>query len=188
MVPQDFRTNIIVLFIFVGFIMLMGISCSDGTQTAKNIQKEKVTGDSHPMSNVIDGFHLPSYYAGSFTTAAEFVSYGCKKIALSAPFTGEVLEVVLPHARREAEKYGIPIYIEKDLLVTKLFSPDVAKDRTVIMFVYRQTVLDEYLALKAFKANAEKEGRLKEVEEEIARKFGKLLSYTDETIEKMLTR
>jgi hypothetical protein len=49
-------------------------------------------------------------------------------------------------------------------------------------------VLDEYLALKAFKAKAEKEGKLAGVEEEIARKFGKLLSYTDETIDKMLAK
>ncbi|NIM10776.1 MAG: hypothetical protein GTO45_02210 [Candidatus Aminicenantes bacterium] len=48
--------------------------------------------------------------------------------------------------------------------------------------------MDEYLALKAFKAKAEKEGKLAGVEEEIARKFGKLLSYTDETIDKMLSK
>jgi hypothetical protein len=135
-----------------------------------------------------DSSHLPSYYAGSIATAVEFVSYGCKKLALSAPFKEEMLKIALPHARREAEKYNIPMFVEKNLLVTKLFSPDAAKNKTVIMFAYKQKVLDEYLALKAFKAKAEKEGKLAEVEKEIARKFGKLLSYTGETIEKMLAK
>lgn len=132
--------------------------------------------------------HQSSFYAGSIATAVEFVSYGCKKLALSAPFEEDMLKIVLPGARREAEKYNIPIFVEKDLLVTKLFSPDTAKNKTVILFAYNQKVLDEYFALKAFKAKKEKEGKLAAAEKEIARKFGKLLSYTDETIKKLLAK
>jgi len=56
----------------------------------------------------------------------------------------------------------------------------------VILFAYNQDVLDEYFAIKAFREKAIAEGRLEDVEEELGRRFGHLLSYTDETIERLL--
>jgi hypothetical protein len=75
---------------------------------------------------------------------------------------------------------------KQKLLVTRLFSPTVAEGKTVILFAYNQKILNEYMALKEFKRKAVEEGRLEEVEEEIAWRFGRLLSYTDETIERLL--
>jgi hypothetical protein len=91
-----------------------------------------------------------------------------QKLALSAPFTDDDIDVLLEHAQQKAEEYGIPIYVEKELLVTRLFSPRVAEGKTVILFAYNQDILDEYMALKEFKRKAVEEGRLEEVEEEIA--------------------
>jgi hypothetical protein len=135
---------------------------------------------------VIEGFHLMSYYAGTISTSAEFVGYGCKKLALSATFSDEELSALLEHARLKAEEYGIPIYVEKDLLVTRLFSPTIAQGKTVILFAYNQDVLDEYFALKEFRKKAIAEDRIAEAEEEIAWRFGRLLSYPDETIKRLL--
>jgi hypothetical protein len=42
------------------------------------------------------------------------------------------------------------------------------------------------MALKEFKRKAVEEGRFTEVEKEIAWRFGRLLSYTDETIQRLL--
>jgi hypothetical protein len=147
------------------------------------VQKE----GGHPAATVIEGFHLISYYAGTISTATEFVSYGCKKLALSAVLSDEELAVLLPHAENKAEEYGIPIYVEKDLLVTKLFSPTIAQGKTVILFAYNQDVLDEYFAIKEFRKKAMAEDRIAEVEEEITWRFGRLLSYTDETIERLMS-
>ena len=121
------------------------------------------------------------------STSTEFVSYGCKKLALSATLSEEELAVLLPHAKQKAEEYGIPIYVENDLLVTKLFSPTVAEGKTVILFAYNQDVLDEYYAIKAYREKAIEEGCSEDVEEELAWRFGRLLSYTDETIERLLS-
>lgn len=147
----------------------------------------KTAESDHPAGNVIENFHLLSYYAGTISTSAEFVSYGCKKLALSATFSDEELSALLKHAEQKAEEFGIPIYVERDLLVTRLFSPDVAESKTVILFAYDQAVLDEYFALKAFREKAIQEDRLSEVEDEIAWRFGRLLSYTDDTIKKLIT-
>jgi len=99
----------------------------------------------------------------------------------------EELAVLLPHAEQKAEEYGIPIYVEKDLLVTPLFSPTIALGKTVILFAYNQDVLDEYFAIKAFREKAVEVGRLRDVEEELAWRFGRLLSYTDDAIERLLS-
>jgi hypothetical protein len=169
---------------FLVLTVYLGVSCG--------IVSQKDEGDNgqlqaeHPVSKVIEGFHLLSYYAGTISTSEEFVSYGCKKLALSATLSDEELAVLLPHAKQKAEEFGIPMYVEKDLLVTQLFSPTIAQGKTVILFAYNQDVLDEYFAIKGFREKAIEEGRLGEVEEEIAWRFGRLLSYTDDTIKQLL--
>ena len=102
----------------------LGVSC--GIASKKNEGDNGQQKADHPAGKVIEGFHLLSYYAGTISTSTEFVSYGCKKLALSATLTDEELAVLLPHAEQKAEEYGIPIYVENDLLVTKLFSPTIA--------------------------------------------------------------
>jgi hypothetical protein len=175
---------------FVGVVTLVGIvflSVACGANAPESDQGKEQGKNDHPAGKVIQDFHLPSYYAGSISTSAEFVSYGCKKLALSATFSDEELSVLLKHAEQKAIEHGIPIYVEKDLIVTKLFSPTVAKGKTVILFAYNQDVLDEYFAIKEFREKALAEGQLAEVEEEIAWRFGRLLSYTDETIARLMS-
>lgn len=174
---------------FLGMIILVWavflfISC--GMNAPESDQGKKPMQNDHPAGKVIESFHLPSYYAGTISTSTEFVSYGCKKLALSATFSDEELSTLLDHAEQKAKEYGIPIYVEKDLIVTKLFSPTIAEGKTVILFAYNQDVLDEYFAIKEFRKKAMAEGQLAEVEEEIAWRFGRLLSYTDETITRLL--
>ncbi len=159
----------------LGVMVHLGISCRVVSQEIE-----------HPAAKVIEGFHLMSYYAGTISTSTEFVSYGCKKLALSATLSDEELSVLLPHAEQKAKEYGIPIYVEKNLLVTPLFSPTIAQGKTVILFAYNQDVLDEYFAIKTFRNKAVAEGRLGDVQEELGWRFGRLLSYTDETIERLL--
>jgi len=180
-----YTKNHSLLWVFVLFLFLhLNVSCRIVSQENK-VNKGQQQPE-HPAGKVIEGFHLLSYYAGTISTSTEFVSYGCKKLALSATLSDEELEVLLPHARQKAEEYGIPMYVDKDLLVTPLFSASVAVGKTVILFAYNQDVLDEYFAIKAFREKAIAEGRLGDVEEELGRRFGHLLSYTDETIERLL--
>jgi hypothetical protein len=171
--------------VILGLVIALSISCGRSVPESK---EEKGQGEyDHPVSQMIEGFHLLSYYAGSISTAAEFVGYGCKKLGLSATLSDEELAVLLPHAKQKADEHGIPIHVEKDLLVTELFSPTIAIGKTVILFAYNQEVLDEYFAIKAFRQKAIEEGRLEDVEEEIAWRFGRLLSYTDDTIKRLLS-
>jgi hypothetical protein len=162
----------------------LGVSCGNVSQ--QDVGGNKRQEVEHPASKIIEGFHLLSYYAGTISTSAEFVSYGCKKLALSTTLSDEELSVLLPHAQKKADEFGIPIYVEKDLLVTKLFSPLIAQGKTVILFAYNREVLDEYFAIKGFRKKSIEEGKLADMEEEIAWRFGRLLSYADDAIERLL--
>jgi hypothetical protein len=140
----------------------------------------------HPLSKIIEGFDLHSYYAGINMAFAEVVGAGCKKLALSSPYSHELAEVMLPASEYAAEEYNVKLMVEPKLLVSKLFPRDVAKDKTVILIAHDQSVLDEYLTLKKLKERSDAEGNPEELELEIARRFGILLSYDDETINRLL--
>jgi hypothetical protein len=148
--------------------------------------KVEEKAEAHRLKGIIDGFHLYSYYAGSAFTAAEFVAYDCKRLALSPPYTEDELEVMRGPTQMAAEQYGLPIYVEKDFLTTRLFSPSLTEGKAVILTARDQGVIDEYLALKKRKQEAVRQGRLHEVEEELARDFGRLLSYSDDAIRRLL--
>jgi CubicO group peptidase (beta-lactamase class C family) len=156
-------------------------------EATRKAEKKPPSASGHRLEGVIEGFHLPSYYAGTAFASAEFVAYDCKRLALSPPYAEDMLDLMLEPTRMAAEEYGLPTYVEKDFLTTKLFSSALTAGKTVILIARDQEVLEEYQALKTRKAKAESEGRLKEVENELAWGFGRLLSYSDEVIERLLT-
>ncbi len=141
---------------------------------------------SHALGEIIEGFDLHSYYAGITMAFAEVVGAGCKKLALSSPYSPKVAEEMLPASRYAAEEYNVKLMVEPELLVTKLFPRDVAKDKTVILIAYDQSVLDEYVMLKKLKEHSDEEGNPEKLELEITQRFGELLSYNEETIDRLI--
>lgn len=141
----------------------------------------------HPLNKIVKDFHLHSYHAGINTAFAEVVGAGCKRLALSATYEPEFAKEMMAATEHAAEEYNVLLHVEDKLLVTKLFPADVAKDKVVIMIFQNQGVLDEYLALKEKKKESNSKGNPDEIEFEIARKFGKLLSYDDASIERLLS-
>lgn len=152
-------------------------------QENRDKMKKKET---HPMAVHVKGFHIFSYYAGSAATMAEFVSLGCKDLALSSPYTEEELAIMLEPTREAVREYGLPIYVERDFLVTPLYDAALTQGKTVILIARNQAVIDAYLALKAEMKQAMREGRGEQAAVDVARRFGKLLSYNDETIDRLL--
>jgi hypothetical protein len=140
----------------------------------------------HPLSKIIDGFDLHSYYAGITTAFAEVVGVGCKRLALSSPYSHQMTEEMLPVIEHAVNEYNVKLMVEPDLLVTRLFPRDIAKDKTVILIAHDQSVLDEYLTLKKLKKYSDEEGNPDDLELEIAQHFGALLSYDEDTINRLL--
>jgi hypothetical protein len=127
-----------------------------------------------------------SYRLGSTASWSEAISAGVKELALSSPATPDEMDALIDEAGKIAARFGVSVYRETDLLVTDLFPEDVAKDKHVLL-LYRQPTLDKYLALKQKKAELIEAGKYSgKAREDIARGFGRLLSYPDSVIDERL--
>ena len=123
-----------------------------------------------------------SFRLGGLSTFAEMVRVGVKTLALSAAMMPEEMDAFVDEAQRIAREEGVLLYRETDLIVTDLFPADVAEGKHVLL-IYEGTTLDEYLALKERKSELVKSGSYEgEARKDIARQFGKLLSYPDAVI------
>jgi hypothetical protein len=129
-----------------------------------------------------------SYHLGVIAAFSEIVAAGVKKLALSAPLVPEEMAELLPWAKRIAEENGALVFLEKDFCVTDLFPEDITADKDVLL-IYCDPVKDEYLALKREKDDLINMGRYQgEARRNIARKMGRLLSYPEAHIEKLLRK
>ena len=82
---------------------------------------------------------------------------------------------------------AIPYLMEEDRPGTPKFEDNVKPVSYTHLDVYKRQVLQEYLALKEEKRKARETGAYTpEKRREIAWRYGKLLSYTDEGIERLL--
>jgi hypothetical protein len=137
---------------------------------------------------MIEGFDLVSYYAGINMAFAEVVGAGCKRLALSSPYDPELAEKMMEPTRVAAETYGVDLKVETDLLKSKLFPVDIAEGKTVIIIAQGREALDEYMRLKEMKRESTARGHPAEMEFDIARAFGRLLSYSEEKIEALIEK
>lgn len=127
-----------------------------------------------------------SYRLGNLAAFAEMVGVGVKKLALGTPMLPTEMDAFMRDAQRVAKEQRVQIYCEPDLLVTDLFPASITAGKQVLL-IYKGSTLDEYLALKQRKAALVQAGAYSgKAREEIAREFGKLLSYPDATLDRML--
>lgn len=129
-----------------------------------------------------------SYNLGIVGGFAEVVRLGVKKLALSEVMSPEEMDNVMEDAEIIARRNEVLIWREADFLVTDLYPEDVAEGKHVLL-IYTGDTLDEYLAIKSDKAaliaSNQYEGQARE---DIARRFGKLLSYPDDVIDDLLEK
>lgn len=143
------------------------------------------------MKADIDRF---SHDLGVCEAFCEVVKAGVKRIALSHPFTGtELLEELhgdefLSACEEIAEKYGCRTYHLREPLITDLFPVSMNLGKQNIVFYRNESDIDELLSIQRKKAelllNGEYSGEARRM---IAVRYGHLLSYSDEAIERYLT-
>lgn len=144
-----------------------------------------VAEESSNMNSQIDQH---SYRLGGLSTFAEMVRVGVKTLALSAAMTPDEMDAFVDDAERIAQEEGVMLYRETDLIVTDLFPADVAEGKHVLL-IYAGTTLGEYLALRKRKSELVEAGSyMGEARRDIARQFGKLLSYPDAAIEELINK
>ena len=130
--------------------------------------------------------HL-SYELGAADCFCEMVRAGVKGLALAHPCpTKEERDEYLPYFEGLCRKYGVKLYVEDAPLLTDLFPLSMNRGKFNALFYQEDSAIQEYLSLKAEKAAAQREGRYGEVREDIARRYGRLLSYTEAGIQRLL--
>ena len=119
---------------------------------------------------------------------SEAVGFGVKQLALSSLYTKEELEIMLKVIEYASQRFGTLYIPEPELIKTKLFPQDIALGRTVVLIANNQSVLDEYSDLKRLREESDAKGNPEKTEIEIARIFGKLLSYDEKSIEELIAK
>lgn len=140
------------------------------------------------LPQIVPNFDLLSFMAGTNLAFSEAVGLGVKKLALSSPYSLEQLDVMMEVTRYSSERFGTVYQPEPNLLESKLFPRDIARGKTVVLIAHDQSILDEYSELKRLKEKCDSMGNPEELELEIARRFGRLLSYDEAGIEGLIAK
>ena len=128
-----------------------------------------------------------SYELGAADCFCEMVRAGVKRLALAHPCpTREERDEYLPYFEKLCGQYGVKMYVEDEPFLTDLFPVSMNKGKFNALFYQEDGAIQEYLSLKAEKKAALEQGRYGQVREQIARRYGQLLSYTQAGIERLL--
>ncbi len=129
-----------------------------------------------------------SYQLGIMGGFAEVVRLGVKKLALSEVMTPDEMDGVMDDAMVIAKRNQVNMWRETDFLVTDLYPANVAQGKHVLL-IYTGDTLEQYLALKADKAQLVAAGEYEgAAREDIARRFGHLLSYPEAVIDDLIEK
>jgi len=129
-----------------------------------------------------------SYNLGILGGFSEVVRLGIKQLALSEVMSPEEMDDILPDAQVVADRNGVMLYRERELLVTDLFPEDVAVGKHVLL-VYTGDTLDQYMAIKADKKALVADGKYEgEARRKIAHRFGRILSYPSSVIDDLIMK
>ena len=129
-----------------------------------------------------------SKIVGAMSCFNEMIACGCKNVALGHPTADRAeRDEHMEYARKICEDHGTQCCEENGGFLTDLFPYSMNKDKYNILFYKDERYRDAYFALKARKAKLVADGQYTpEARREIAWEFGKLLSYSDEAIERMI--
>lgn len=118
--------------------------------------------------------------AGVVAAFSELVNAGVKKMALSSPMGSAEMDQFYPIAVKEAAKYNVSVAREPNLIQTDLFPKDIAANKEVLL-LYQGNTKTVYDKLKEDQRTLGENGSI-----DIARRFGRLLSYTPRKINRLL--
>lgn len=130
-----------------------------------------------------------SYQCGIIDCFNEMVHTGVKNLALSRPLDSAAeRDALLPFARESCGRYGNQFYIEDEPLITDLFPVSMNMGKYNILLYRANHILEQYLRLKAWKDSLVQEkvyfgGN----RTQIAWDYGRLLSYPEEAIRRLIT-
>ena len=138
-------------------------------------------------SGRIDPF---SFQLGVIDCFCEMVSSGVKRLAMSHPFSDrQERDSYLEEVKRLCGQYEILFYPEDETLLTALFPKEANRGKPLFLFYRQEETLERYLALKEEQKELRRQGRYtKEEDRRLAHAFGRLLSYPEEGIVRLIQK
>ena len=128
-----------------------------------------------------------SFSLGMINCFVEMVACGVKQLALSPPLTPEEYDRLGAASDEIVRRFGVQSYLEKELMVTDLQTPEFTRGKYSILYFREQETLDRYLALKSEKERLERDGRYDAgARKKISEEFMRLLSYPEAIIDEKL--
>ena len=134
-----------------------------------------------------------SHALGVCEAFCEVVRAGVKRIALSHPFTEEELQhdlhgdAFFAACEKIAEKYGCKAYHLQEPVLTDLFPISLNRGKQNVVFYREDSDITELLSIQNEKNTLQKSGQyVGEARRILAVRYGHVLSYSDEAIERYL--
>ena len=128
------------------------------------------------------------YELGVIAGFSELINAGVKQLALSGTMSPQDMDDFIIEAKAVASRHDVQVFREPDLIITDLFPHDIAKDKEVLL-LFQGTTKKEYFTLKEDQEILIDSGsysRQKKIE--IARRFGRMLSYSPKKINQLLSQ
>lgn len=131
-----------------------------------------------------------SYELGVMDVFCEMTAAGVKRLAMSHPCDSrQERNAYLPEVKKLCERYGIKYYPEDEAFITDLFPAAANRGKYNFLFYRTDDVLEEYLQLKEEQRKLQENGGYtKQKSYETACAFGRLLSYPQEGIERLIQK
>lgn len=126
---------------------------------------------------------------GSMNTFCECISCGAKNLALGAPVSLQERDELWEYALEIAEAHSLKCAKCDDALLTDLFPWPMNKDKHNIIFYAEDAYFEAYEGLKRRKEALVAKGEYYgEARYQLAYDYGKLLSYSDAAIHRMIAK
>ena len=166
-----------------------GVNVSSKTGIPLSLDKEEyeVYEEDGEEERKVDPY---SYHLGAMDCFCEMVSAGLKTLAMSHPCdTREERDSYLQDAEKLCRKYGVKLYPEDEAFITDLFPEELNKGKYNYLFYRTGDVLERYMGLKEQQKRLIADHSYTGQERyRIAVELGKLLSYPEDGIERLIER
>lgn len=130
-----------------------------------------------------------SFQLGMINCFVEMVACGVKRLAISPPISPDDYERVGEASGKIVAGFGIKSFLDKSLIITDLQPAEFTQGKWSILYYRDESTLDAYLSLKKKMQELEQSGQYDiQAQKDIAREFGRLLSYPGEIIEERISK
>lgn len=165
----------------------VNVTSVSGIPLSLDRDEYEVMDENEEQAHPIDPY---SYEVGAMDCFCEMVASGLKKLAMSHPCdTKAERDSYLTQVKRLCGQYEIQYYQEDEAFLTDLFPEELNKGKFNYLFYRTDDVLRQYMELKEKqKMLIQNDAYTGMARYEVAVEFGRLLSYPEDGIQRLIKK